>query len=323
MQKKQKITKTKTKMIHQKEEHAGLHTPVLLSQVLAVLQPRAGESYLDLTAGYGGHAEAIVQHTNSPRQTVLVDRDKEAVSALREKFGRSDIEIVHDDFYSASQNLITHGKQFDLILADLGVSSPHLNIASRGFSFRADGPLDMRMNQEQVLSAETIVNTYSQVKLAELIRLYGEDPKANKIADLIVRNRPIKTTNELAAIVARAWPGYHKLHPATRTFQALRISVNDELELLEASLPIWLQLLAPDGRIAIISFHSLEDRIVKRFLQERSGNQYDAVLQLITKRPLSGDPQEIVSNPRARSAKLRAAVKINNKRKGNAHADSG
>lgn len=168
----------------------------------------------------------------------------------------------------------------------------------------------MRMDESQALTAGDIVNSYDQAELARIIRMYGEEPRANKIAQLIVDHRPITTTHELASIVAHAWPGYSKVHPATRTFQAIRIAVNDELGLLERSLPLWVDLLAPGGRIAIISFHSLEDRIVKQYFASQSGNRYDAVLQLLNKQPTSGGADEIVFNPRARSAKLRAAVKI-------------
>jgi 16S rRNA (cytosine1402-N4)-methyltransferase len=286
------------------------HIPVLLKQVVQYLDPKEGESYLDLTAGYGGHAAEVLGQTNNPNGTVLVDRDPAAIKSLQERFGETGAEIVHADFLSASQKLVAAGKQFDLILADLGVSSPHLNQASRGFSIQQDGPLDMRMDTSQALTAEEVVNTYSEEELAELFQKYGEEPKARKIASLIVNNRPIKTTHSLAKIVAKAWPGHSKVHPATRTFQALRVAVNDELMLLEASLPIWTdQLLAPGGRIGVISFHSLEDRRVKEALNERSGDRYDASLRLLTKHPVTADDDETVFNPRARSAKLRAAVK--------------
>ena len=171
----------------------------------------------------------------------------------------------------------------------------------------------MRMDQSQALTAEAIVNSYSQAKLTDILKRYGEEPKAAQIARTIVESRPIGTTDQLAAIAARAWPGRSRVHPATRTFQALRIAVNDELSLLEHSLPLWFELLAPGGRIAIISFHSLEDRLVKQALQEVAGDRYDAELRLLTKRPVVAQPSELVFNPRARSAKLRAAVKINKK----------
>lgn len=295
--------------MHQ-EEQDQLHLPVLLEQVLTYLNPQAGESYLDLTGGYGGHAAAVLERTQCPDRVVLVDRDESAVVELASRFTGQPVSIRQADFYTASQELKKQGQRFDLILADLGVSSPHLNQASRGFSIKADGPLDMRMDQSQSLTAEQVVNTYSARELEDILQRYGEEPKARQIAALIVGNRPIKTTVELATIVAKAWPGFSRVHPATRTFQALRIAVNDELELLRHSLPLWLDdLLSPGGRIAIISFHSLEDRLVKQAFTARSGERYDASLRLLTKRPITGSDKEIAFNPRARSAKLRAAVK--------------
>jgi 16S rRNA (cytosine1402-N4)-methyltransferase len=304
-------------------QDSQLHLPVLLEPVLSVLKPKKGESYLDLTAGYGGHAEAILSRTKAPSEALLVDRDQTATEALKAKLGSEGVEIVQTDFYTASQDLLAKDRQFDLILADLGVSSVHLNTASRGFSFNQDGPLDMRMDENQQLTADTIVNSFSEKKLTDIIARYGEDPKATRIANLIVHNRPISSTRTLAQIVAKAWPGHFKTHPATRTFQALRIAVNNELELLELSLPIWVDILKPGGRIAVISFHSLEDRLIKQFFQEKAGNTYDAELQLITKHPISGDPTEIAFNPRARSAKLRAAAKIKKQGKGSTHAYTG
>ncbi len=287
------------------------HYPVLLAEVLHYLDPKEGDSYLDLTAGYGGHAAEVLDRTlQKPHNTTLVDRDQNAIAHLDEQFAGRGIQIIHKDFLSASRELLQQEKQFDLILADLGVSSPHLDNASRGFSIKTDGPLDMRMDETQQLTASGVVNNYEEAELIRILREYGEEPRAKKIAQLIVEHRPIATTHELAKIVAHAWPGYSKVHPATRTFQAIRIAVNSELAQLEQSLPIWMELLAPGGRIAIISFHSLEDRIVKRFLASQSGNRYDAVLQLLTKQPVTGGADEIVFNPRARSAKLRAAVKI-------------
>lgn len=278
--------------------------------MLEYLDPTAGDSYLDLTGGYGGHASAILAKTNNAKDSVLVDRDQNAINELEKRFEGQGITTRHADFYSASQQLISEGKTFDLILADLGVSSPHLNQASRGFSIKADGPLDMRMDQSQSLTAEQVVNTWSKEELEDILKRYGEEPKARRIASLIVGNRTIKTTDELAKVVAKAWPGHSKVHPATRTFQALRIAVNDELELLRKSLPIWMDdLLAPGGRVAIISFHSLEDRLVKQAFSEKAGDRYDAPLRPLTKKPVVGDEDELVFNPRARSAKLRAAVK--------------
>ena len=285
------------------------HVPVLLEQVMQYLGPQPGESYLDLTAGYGGHAAVVLSATNSPTTSVLVDRDANAIRELEQQFGDSGVDLRWQDFLIASDELASEGRQFDLILADLGVSSPHLNVAERGFAFSTTGPLDMRMDQRQTLTAETIVNSWSAAKLIDILKRYGEEPKARLIAQLIIDNRPHATTSELAAVVAKAWPGHSRIHPATRTFQALRIAVNDELGLLDRSIPLWINMLNTGGRIVIISFHSLEDRIVKQILSDASGERYDADLRLLTKRPVTGSPTELVSNPRARSAKLRAAVK--------------
>lgn len=298
----------RNKMHHEKDQD---HIPVLLDEVLLYLDPKQGEKYLDLTAGYGGHAAVVLERTfNGSPNSVLVDRDENAIAKLEQKFAGRVEKIIHKDFLTAAQELVQEGRQFELILADLGVSSPHLNIASRGFSIQQDGPLDMRMDLRQSLTAEEMVNNYSEAELADIFIRYGEEPRAKKIARMITEHRPIKTTHELAKIVAHAWPGPSRVHPATRVFQALRIAVNNELDLLERALPLWIDLLAPGGRIAVISFHSLEDRIVKQFLSDISGDRYDAPMRLLTKGPVSGSKTEIVSNPRARSAKLRAAVKI-------------
>lgn len=295
--------------MHQQDQ-SNTHVPVLLEQVLTYLSPMEGDSYLDLTAGYGGHAKAILERTNNPAETVLVDRDEYAVETLESTFKGQGIRIIPTDFLSASRELAAEGRKFDVILADLGVSSPHLNQPSRGFAIGASGPLDMRMDQRQTLTASEIVNRYTEDELTEILERYGEEPKARKIARIITQNRPISSTTELASLVTRAWPGHSKVHPATRTFQALRIAVNDELNLITGSLPLWIDLLAPGGRIAVISFHSLEDRLVKQAFADASGSRYDAELTLLTKHPVTADEHEVVFNPRARSAKLRAAVKI-------------
>jgi 16S rRNA (cytosine1402-N4)-methyltransferase len=284
-----------------------LHVPVLLEPVLRYLNPEAGESYLDLTAGYGGHAAAILAKTGTAEQSVLVDRDERAIEVLQDKF--KDAELKHQDFLTAVSELAAQGRQFDIILADLGVSSPHLNEGSRGFSINLDAPLDMRMDQHQQLTAEQVVNSWSEDDLARILRVYGEEPKAARIAQLIVQERPLHTTTELANLAKRAWPGHSRVHPATRTFQAIRIAVNDELRMLEETLPKLSGLLAPGGRLGVISFHSLEDRIVKRFLAEQAGERYDAELRVLTKRPITAATTELVFNPRSRSAKLRVAAK--------------
>jgi 16S rRNA (cytosine1402-N4)-methyltransferase len=300
--------------MHQnKNQNSEKHIPVLLHEVLQYLAPEKGNTYLDLTAGYGGHAAAVLDVTGNMEGTVLVDRDANSINELRKRFVGQPVTFLHSDFLSVSREISGQGRQFDLILADLGVSSVHLNEVSRGFAINASGPLDMRMDQSQGLTAEAIVNTYSADQLADILARYGEEPKARQIAKLIVRHRPLSTTNELADVVSRAWQGKSRIHPATRTFQALRIAVNDELRLLEESLPLWIGLLAPGGRIAVISFHSLEDRLVKQAFSEYGGNRYDATVRELTKRPITPQTTELVSNPRARSAKLRAAVKIKTK----------
>lgn len=284
------------------------HVPVLVDPVLQYLDPKEGESYLDLTAGYGGHARVILERTQAPGQTILVDRDVNAIAALAD-FDRQGAILLHRDFLSASQGLQAEGRRFDIILADLGVSSPHLDNAARGFAFGQDGPLDMRMDQTQTLDAATIVNTYKVDDLERIIREYGEEPRAKSIAHAIVEARPLSSTQQLADVVRKVMPKGSKIHPATRTFQGLRIAVNDELELLRASLPLWIELLEPKGRLGVISFHSLEDRIVKQTFAESAGDRYDAELLLLTKRPVIAAKQELVFNPRARSAKFRAVVK--------------
>lgn len=292
-----------------KQTQTNHHIPVLLDEVLQYLSPASGETYLDLTAGYAGHARHVLERTLNPSGLTLVDRDQNSIDFLRKQAELAGAEIIHDDFLRAAQTLQGRHSQYDMILADLGVSSPHLDNPDRGFSIRDDGPLDMRMDQTHGLSAADIVNTYDQAELVRVLRDYGEEPKARHIAQLIVEHRPFSRTGQLAEVVSRAWPGYSKTHPATRTFQALRIAVNNELELLRAGLTVWVDLLKPGGRIVIISFHSLEDRIVKDFFREHAGDRYDAPLRPLTKRVVTASDQELVFNPRARSAKLRAAAK--------------
>lgn len=290
----------------------------MASEVLQILDPKPGQRYLDVTAGYGGHSRQVLERTLAPDQAVLVDRDQMAIDRLHDVFQGSGVRIIHQDFLGAAQELSQQERTFDLVLLDLGVSSPHLNTASRGFSFRFEADLDMRMDQRQELTADTVVNMYQQSELEHILRVYGEEPKARYISELLVKNRPIRTTTELAEIVAQAWPGHSRVHPATRTFQALRIAVNDELRQVAEALPVLLDLLAPDGRLAVLTFHSLEDRIVKQYFAEVAGDRYDTDFRLLTRRPILPSPEEIVSNPRSRSAKLRAVAKINNQKKGDA-----
>lgn len=290
-----------------------LHNPVLLSEVLANLAPQVGESYLDLTAGYAGHASEILAVTQNYKEATLVDRDSFAIEFLEAKYPEykeKGPEILHKDFYNAMSLLIECGKTYDLILADFGVSSPQLDFKERGFSFAKEGPLDMRMNREQELSAADIVNKWSFENLIEIFEKYGEMSPgfSRKVAREIVLSRPFKTTTELAQAIAGN-AKHSRIHPATKAFQAIRIVVNDELGQIEKSLPLLPKLLKPGGRVGIITFHSLEDRLVKDYFKEASSLGEESELKLITKSPIAAEKMELVINPRARSAKLRAAIK--------------
>jgi 16S rRNA (cytosine1402-N4)-methyltransferase len=280
-----------------------------LQATLNVLAPQKGESYLDLTAGYGGHASAIIAHVGSASLATLVDRDQNAIHALQ-PLQKGGARIIKNDFASAATNLHGAGERFDMILLDVGVSSPQIDNAERGFSFMRPGPLDMRMDQASGQTAAQLVNNASRDQLIRILRDYGEEPFAARIASAIIDARPLTTTTQLATVVAHVYRGRRgKINPATRTFQALRIAVNDELGQLQRTLHLLPNLLNPDGRVAVISFHSLEDRLVKHFFKEQAEAGYEATLQLLTKQPISGATDD-VHNPRARSAKLRAAVKI-------------
>lgn len=284
------------------------HIPVLLPEVIGLLKPKEGDSYLDLTAGYGGHASAIKKNLGQAGKATLVDRDQEAVQALREAFSEDrNVEIIHNDFLAASQALRETGKKYDVILADLGVSSQHFNNSKRGFSFSKTGPIDMRMDRGQKLTAEEIINKFSSGEISEILSKYGEVKKARKLAEFIVGGRPYRDTGELSMQIARFGGKKKKINPSTQVFQALRIAVNNELDQLEKSLPVWLEILKPGGRLGVISFHSLEDRIVKQFFKDYGGKRYDARLHILTKKPVMSSDKEVVFNPRARSAKLRVA----------------
>jgi 16S rRNA (cytosine1402-N4)-methyltransferase len=255
----------------------------------------------------------VLTATGNYEEAYLVDRDKNAQVVLSGLFGAQGCKLLHTDFLEASKSLVEEGKKFDVILADLGVSSPHLDNKERGFSFKSPAPLDMRMDQRAELTAAKIVNEYDETELADIIYEYGEEPKSRLIARKIVEARPIDDTANLAEVVASAYRGWSKRHPATKTFQALRIVVNNELGLLSEALPLWLKLLSPGGRLAVITFHSLEDRIVKNAFKSVCEPGYESEFIDLTKHPIVADKNELVSNPRARSAKLRAVVKIKTK----------
>jgi len=288
----------------------NLHVPVLLESTVETLNPSKGENYLDLTAGYGGHASRILDTTGNYTESVLVDRDDYAIERLK-SFSDKGVRLLHTDFVTASQQLIKEEQKFNIILVDLGVSSPQLDQFERGFSFTNSGPLDMRMDRRQAKSAQTLVNTASAEELTRIITQYGEEPIgfSRTIADVIVANRPLSQTKELADLIKQTYRGkWKKTHPATRTFQALRIAVNDELKQIEDLLPLLPNLLKPSGRVGIISFHSLEDRLVKRYFKEQFDSGFEAELLPLTKKPIAGNIYD-VHNPRSRSSKLRVAVK--------------
>ncbi len=278
-----------------------VHIPVLYREVVEQLQVKSGGLYLDLTLGGGGHSRLILE-ANSEARVVGIDQDAMAIGAASANLGEfgDRVTIKKSNFADFKP-----GKQkFDGILVDLGVSSAQFDIAERGFSFRNAAPLDMRMDQSQDLDAAEIINTWDEKEMADIFYKYGEERLSRRIARKIVEERPFETTTELAYAVAGCFPASARrgrIHPATRTFQALRIAVNRELEVLETlieKIPLWLN---PGGRIAMISFHSLEDRIVKHRLRESE------LLRVLTKKPISPQDDEVETNFRSRSAKLRVA----------------
>jgi 16S rRNA (cytosine1402-N4)-methyltransferase len=292
------------------KEHPPHHIPVLLDATLKTLDPKQGESYLDLTAGYGGHAGEVLKRTENFKESVLVDRDDYAIEHLSD-YEDKGVRLMHTDFESAAHQLVEEGKTFDVILIDLGVSSPQLDQGERGFSFKNTGPLDMRMDRQQVLTAHELIQGSSVDELAKIIHEYGEERymDAKRIAELIIAHRPYETTEALATLLAENHRGkWGHIHPATRTFQSLRIAVNDELGQIERTLPLLPKLLNKNGRVGVISFHSLEDRLVKRFFKDQFEQGLEAELAPITKKPIPGATED-VHNPRSRSAKLRVAVK--------------
>ncbi len=294
----------------QDEDETSIHVPVLLEDTIMLLAPKAGESFLDLTAGYGGHASRVIDVVGANNAT-LVDRDQRAIDHLK-KFEDQGATLVKSDFATYADEAVAADKQYDMVLVDLGVSSPQLDKAERGFSIQRDGPLDMRMDASSAVSAADVVNRASEKELSRIIETFGEErrSRARAIAYAIRINRPIKSTAHLAQVVLSTHRGPHqKVHPATRTFQAIRIVVNKELEQIEQLCSVLPKLLRPGGRVAIISFHSLEDRIIKRYFAEEAAAGYESQLTILTKKPIRGDTND-AHNPRARSATLRAAVKI-------------
>ncbi len=304
------------------------HTPVLLEETIRALTVQPGGRYIDCTLGSGGHAAAILEHSLPGGQLLGIDADPEAikVAGARLETSKSSVLLVNENFANLTAICIkydfspVHG-----ILFDLGLSSLQLDGNGRGFSFQRDAPLDMRLNPGQEVTAADIINTYSESELAHLIKRYGEEGHSRRIAHYIVQERPIKTTLHLVRTVEWAIGSRRgRIHPATRTFQALRIAVNHELENLEIALKQAVNLLGFESRLVVISYHSLEDRIVKQFMQRESKGcicppdaptcvcQHIPSLRLINKKVITPSPAEVQLNPRSRSAKLRAAERIIN-----------
>lgn len=305
---------------------ASAHIPVLVEETIQALAVQPGGRYIDCTLGGGGHAAAILEHSAPGGQLLGIDADPEAIKVARRRLAAySDSSLlINDNFVNLKpicykyDFLPVHG-----ILFDLGLSSLQLNSSSRGFSFQYRAPLDMRLNPSQELTAADIVNTYSETELAHLIKTYGEEGYSRQIARRIVQERPIRTTLELTHTIEQAAGRRRgKIHPATKTFQALRIAVNQELEHLESALKQAVDLLGFEGRLVVISYHSLEDRIVKQFMQQEAKDcicppgtptcvcGHTASLKLVNRRVITPSLAEIKSNPRSRSARLRAAERI-------------
>lgn len=287
--------------IQEGEDRAFVHVPVLSQEVITGLAIRPSGHYLDATVGGGGHSKLILESAPDVRVTAI-DRDEQAIAAAKTQlatYGEC-VQFVLANFAEYKPNNVL----FDGIIADLGVSSHHLDVAERGFSFRNAAGLDMRMDTRQSLTAADVINFWDENQLADIFFKYGEERLSRRIARRIVEQRPFETTTQLAEAIAYAVPRqyrYGRIHPATRVFQALRIVVNDELTSLETFIncaPAWL---VPGGRIGIISFHSLEDRIVKHSLRA------SPLLKILTKKPITAQEDEISQNPRSRSAKLRFA----------------
>jgi 16S rRNA (cytosine1402-N4)-methyltransferase len=302
------------------------HKPVLLKEVMSALSIQPGGRYVDCTLGGGGHAMAILQNSMPGGQLLGIDADPEAIRAAAINLSRfaDSVLLVNDNFVNIDS--ICHHYDFypvHGILLDLGLSSMQLFDDPRGFSFQYEAALDMRFNPKQKITAADIVNSYPEVDLAQLIRKYGEETHSYKIARRIVQSRPVNTTTQLAAVVEEAVGGRRgRIHPATRTFQALRIAVNEELEHLEETLDKAIDLLGIGGRLVVISYHSLEDRIVKQFMQKESRDcicppsipvcqcKHLASFRLINKKIITPSAAELEDNPRSRSARMRIAERI-------------
>jgi 16S rRNA (cytosine1402-N4)-methyltransferase len=301
------------------------HKPVLYQEIIHALQPKSSGRYIDGTIGAGGHARGILEACSPDGCLLGFDLDSQALALARETlapYGQRVI-LTQASYLSLLETMQHLGwDSVDGIVIDLGVSSMQLDTPERGFSFQVDAPLDMRFNRDDGLTAAQLINTTPEADLVNILFQYGEEPRARKIAKMIIQARPVTTTSQLAEIVKKVYPGHSRVHPATRTFQAIRIAVNDELSALEETLPRALQALRPGGRLAVISFHSLEDRIVKDFFRRESKElinppyekiyevERKATLKEINRKPITPSADEIQNNQRARSSKLRVVEKL-------------
>jgi len=299
------VTLSEIETVEENTQTSFVHIPVLSRELIAGLEIRARGEYLDATVGGGGHSLLLLQ-AGENIQLTAIDQDQEAIAAARVKFEQADPSFLERvQFWQGNFTQYNpKSQQFDGIIADLGVSSYQFDQPERGFSFRHTAPLDMRMNQQQSLTAAEIINHWDEKQLADIFHDYGEERLSRRIAKRIVEKRPFQTTTDLAYAIGGCVPASYRhgrIHPATRVFQALRIAVNQELTCLEKFIdqaPYWLK---PGGRIGVISFHSLEDRIVKHRFKE------SPILQVLTKKPIQPQPDELNNNHRSRSAKLRLA----------------
>ncbi len=303
-----------------------LHTPVLLEEVIQGLNLKRGGTYIDCTLGTGGHAAAILERIQPGGRLLGIDADPQALGVARERLSRfgDALTTVNSNFVFLEEVARANGfYPVAGVLFDLGLSTLQLDRAQGGFSFQKDAPLDMRFDPTQQLTADHLVNHTEEADLSRIIRDYGEEPAARRIARAIVASRPISGTLELAGIIEKATGGVRgRIHPATRTFQALRIAVNNELANLESALRQATALLAGGGRLAVISYHSLEDRVVKVYFSQQARGcicppeiiqcvcDHVATLRIITKKVIKPGPEEVRSNPRSRSARLRLAEKL-------------
>jgi len=306
-------------------EHRLPHEPVLFNEIIHALQPHSSGIYVDGTVGAGGHARGILEACAPEGRLLGLDIDQQALALARENLApygervflsQASYDTILDAIHKAGWQAV------DGIVLDLGVSSMQLDARERGFSFQSEAPLDMRFDPRAGISAAQLVNAAAETELADIIFRFGEEPRARRIAHMIVAARPIETTTQLANVITRAYRGRGRAHPATKTFQALRIAVNDELACLERALPRALQALHAGARLAVISFHSLEDRMVKQFFRQQARDQMNppfttlyaserkATLRELGRKPIVPAEGEVRTNPRARSARLRVAEKI-------------